>query len=76
MKQQLQALAAAVVFFAIGAVFLVLVRGLPYIYDFVALLDGDIFMYGAMVVLVAAVVVGFQQAVYWLVIRRMEADRG
>lgn len=75
MKQQLLALAASLVFFVLGAVFLLLVRGLPYISEFVALLSGDIFEAAAAVVLVLAIVVGFQQAVYWFVIRRMGAAR-
>jgi hypothetical protein len=76
MKQQLQALGAGIVFFAIGAVFLLLVRGVPYIFDFVSLLDGDIFAYATMAIVSLTVLIGFQQAMYWLVIRRLEVDRG
>lgn len=74
MKQQLTALGASLIFFAIGAAFLFLVRGFSYIAEFIALLDGDIFTYAAMVVLIFGIVIGFQQAVYWFVIRRMEVD--
>lgn len=76
MKQQIQALGASFVFFAIGAAFLFLVRGFPYVYDFVSLLGGDVFEVIAAVVLVLGLIVGFQQAMYWFVIRRMEVDRG
>lgn len=76
MKQQLQALGASLIFFAIGTVFLLFTRGLPYVYEFFTQLDGDVFERLAMVALISALVIGFQQAVYWLVIRRMAVDRG
>lgn len=75
MKQQLVALGASLLFVAIGAVYLLVVHGLAYIPQVIALLDGDIFSYLALTLLILGTVVGFQQVVYWLVIRRMENAR-